>query len=80
MFPEPSAAPIIALRSVVHVMTYSINLDREMRVGAVEIEHVRTDRMLPNETLAFPARAYASGSITVLLAATECGGGAGLCR
>jgi len=46
MLPEPSVAPIIALRSVIHVMTYSINLDREMRLGAVEVQHVWTNRML----------------------------------
>jgi hypothetical protein len=43
---KPSIAATVSLRSITHVMTYSVYLDRETRVGAIEVENIRADRML----------------------------------
>jgi hypothetical protein len=34
------------LRPIAHVMPDSVDLDREPRLGAIEIQHVEADRML----------------------------------
>jgi hypothetical protein len=44
---EPGVALLIALRPVAHVMTYAVELNRQPRGGAIEIEDVRADWMLP---------------------------------
>jgi hypothetical protein len=49
MFFEPRVATNIALWTVAHVMACTIDLDREPRLRAIEIEHVWADRMLPAE-------------------------------
>jgi len=46
MLLEPIIAPQITQWSVAHVMTSTIDFDRETRFGAVEIENVRPERML----------------------------------
>ena len=43
---KPSVAADIALRPIAHVVTYPIDLDREARFRAIEIEHIWPDRML----------------------------------
>jgi hypothetical protein len=46
---EPSVTPLVALRSISHVVTHAVNPDCEIGFRAVEVEHVWPDRMLPAE-------------------------------
>ena len=46
---EARIAAFVVLRSITHAVAYSINLDREMCFGAIEIEHVWTDWVLAAE-------------------------------
>jgi hypothetical protein len=43
----------IAFRAVAHVMGHTVDLDREFRGRAVEIEDIRTERMLAAKAHAF---------------------------
>ena len=43
---KPGVATNISLRSIAHVMACTIDLDREPRFRAIEIEHEWADRML----------------------------------
>ncbi len=43
---EPGIAPLIPLRMFAQVVAYSINLNGKLRLGAIEIEHIRANRML----------------------------------
>ena len=43
---KPSIAADIALRTNAHIVTHSVNLDGEACLRAVEVEHVRSNRML----------------------------------
>ncbi len=43
---EPSVTPLVTLGSIGHVVAYAVNLDREIRFRAVEIEHIWPDRVL----------------------------------
>ena len=46
---QPSITTFIPLWPTAHVMDHSINLDREFRLRTIEVEHVRSDRMLTTE-------------------------------
>ena len=46
---EPCVAAFIMLRPIAHVVANPVNLDSEMRFGTIEVEHVRSDRMLAAE-------------------------------
>jgi len=37
------------------IMNRAVHLDRQLRLGAVKIENIRTDRMLPTELAAVQA-------------------------
>ena len=54
MLPKPLVAALVALLPVRGVMRQSVHLQREPRGGAVEIENVEADRVLP-------AKAQATG-------------------
>jgi hypothetical protein len=43
---EPCVAAKIALGLVADIVAHTVDLDREPRLRAMEIQHVRTDRML----------------------------------
>jgi len=49
VFLQPSIAAFVVSRSVAHAVAYSVNLDREVCLRAIEIENVRTDWMLAAE-------------------------------
>jgi hypothetical protein len=46
---EPSVALFVMLRPIAHVVAYAVDLDGEMGFRAIEVEHVRSDRMLAAE-------------------------------
>ncbi len=46
---KPGVAPNVALRPIAHVVTHPINLDSKTCLGAIEIENIRADRMLPTK-------------------------------
>ena len=43
------SAALIAFRSVFSVVAPAVDLDGEPRLGAIKIEHVGPDRMLPSK-------------------------------
>jgi len=49
MFLEPGVTPFISLWAIRHIMTYSVNLNREIRFRAIKVEHVGSNRMLATE-------------------------------
>ena len=49
VFFKPGIATNISLRSIAHVMARTVDLNRETRSRAIEIEHIRADRMLTTE-------------------------------
>ena len=66
-------------------MADTVDLDGEPRLGAIEVEHIGSDRMLPSKgwasgrAIAEPAHSIASGAERLrrsLLAAARVGGGA----
>jgi len=44
---QPGIALRVTSRPVAHIVARAVDFDREPRFGAIEVEHVRTDRMLP---------------------------------
>jgi hypothetical protein len=46
-FLKPGIALKIALRTRAHIVTDPVDLDCKLRLGAIEIEYVRSNRMLP---------------------------------
>jgi hypothetical protein len=46
---EPGVAALIALRPITHVIAYPVDLNREAGFGAIEVEHVRPNRMLTSK-------------------------------
>ena len=40
-------APLVTLRAVATIMTFTIHFDRQRGLATVEIDNVRPDRMLP---------------------------------
>jgi hypothetical protein len=48
-FPQPLIATNIAPRSIAHVVTRAIKLDRQTRLRTIEIQNVRTDWMLASK-------------------------------
>jgi hypothetical protein len=46
---EPFVAALIALRAVLRIVADTVDLDGESRLGAIEVEHVGSDRMLPSK-------------------------------
>src|SRR5580692_9122544 len=49
VFLEPSVALFVVLRPIAHVVADAIDLDGEVCLWAIEVEHVRSDRMLTTE-------------------------------
>src|SRR5580700_10566569 len=49
VFLEPSVTLFVVLRPIAHVVAYAVDLDGEMCLWAIEVEHVRSDRMLAAE-------------------------------
>jgi len=49
VFSEPSVALFVVSRPIAHVVANPVDLDSEMRFGTIEVEHVRSDRMLAAE-------------------------------
>jgi hypothetical protein len=49
MFFEPEIAALIPSRAISHIMAYPINLNRQIRFRAIELEHVGSHRMLAPE-------------------------------
>jgi hypothetical protein len=49
VFLKPRVAAFISARAITHVMANSIILDRQIRLRAIEIKHIRADRMLATE-------------------------------
>jgi len=43
---EPAVSPQIALGSVAHIVSDSVDLDGKPRLGAIEIEYTGSDRVL----------------------------------
>ena len=58
VFLQPSVTQFVVVRPIAHVVAYAVDLDGEMCFRAIEVEHVRSDRMwaaedwLPRETCA----------------------------
>ena len=46
VFLQPSVTLFVVLRPIAHVVAYAVDLDGEMRFRAIEVEHVRSNRML----------------------------------
>jgi hypothetical protein len=46
MFLEPSIAAFVVLRSIAQIVADPVDLNREMGLSTVEVEHVGTDWML----------------------------------
>ena len=46
---KPCVAPLVALRAILNVVTHSVDLDRQARFRAVEVEYIGADRMLAAE-------------------------------
>ena len=46
---KPCVAPRVPLRAVLDLVAPPVDLNREARPGAIEVEHVRPDRMLATE-------------------------------
>src|SRR5580704_6999364 len=49
VFLEPSVALFVMLRPIAHVVAYAVDLDGEVCLWTIEVEHVRSDRMLTTE-------------------------------
>src|SRR5580692_1322745 len=49
VFVEPSVTLFVVLRPIAHVVAYAVDLNREVCFRAIEVEHVRSDRMLAAE-------------------------------
>jgi hypothetical protein len=43
---QPRVASQVASRTIAHIMAHAVKLDRQPRFRAIEVEHVRTYRML----------------------------------
>jgi hypothetical protein len=46
---EPRVPAPITFRPALQVMAQAVDLDREPRFGAVKVEHIGSDRMLPSK-------------------------------
>ena len=49
MFLEPSVTLFVMLRPIAHVVAYAVDLDGEVCFRAIEVEDIRSDRMLAAE-------------------------------
>lgn len=47
LFLQECIAPLISLRPVTHIMCNAIDLDPELGAGAIKVEHIGPDGMLP---------------------------------
>ena len=47
--PQPCVSSRIALRPISQVMAHPIDLDGQARLGAIEVEHIRAERVLTAE-------------------------------
>ena len=75
-FLEPRVAARVALRAITQVVTYAVDLDRQPRLRAIEIEHIGSNRDAGGETPAILERACAVGSTVAAQAAIARGEGA----
>jgi hypothetical protein len=50
---QPGVTPFIAHGPIAHIMRQSIDLDADLGLSAVEVEHVCAQRMLPAKLYAF---------------------------
>lgn len=53
---KPTVARSIPIGPVTHVVGYSVDLDRELHGGAIEVDDIGPDRMLPTKLQALWAR------------------------
>jgi len=49
VFLEPSVTLFVMLRPIAHVVAYAVDLNGEMGFRAIEVEDIRSDRMLAAE-------------------------------